>query len=350
MNPGKSFFFILVLFISLSVYADAKKAKVITESGKKWDVLFLKMSHDTIYLKARKPNGAVFKISGHKSKFRKVDFADGSSLDFSLSDYPKIGNAQKIKSPDDQPMIHDTVSVAPSSHQMLVEGKESITDSSNKEGESASVFSLESPSLQTMVDSLSKVDTASDTMKNAQRQPSAIVDTQAMVSIETNPSSASIEIDGQTVTGTTPFTAKHLSPGPHSIFVWKDSLIASKALTLEKGEMKSVQLNLEKPIMNRNVSVEKKKGRGNPLPLCVLSAISFAGSGVMYYFYKKDFKEASDASNFLNGSSVKGPAADRMLAKYRDKQGNAQTEFNLSAVFLGIGAAGILWAGFIFYF
>jgi hypothetical protein len=77
----------LVLTLALPTFAN-RRAKVLTESGKKWDVLFLKMSDDTIFLKAFKPNGDMFNISGHKSKFKKVEFTDGTSLDFSLSDFP----------------------------------------------------------------------------------------------------------------------------------------------------------------------------------------------------------------------------------------------------------------------
>jgi hypothetical protein len=76
-----------MFFIISAAFAE-KKAKVITESGKKWNVLFLRMSNDTVYLKVRKPNGNLFSVSGHKSKFRRIEFLDGSTLDLDLSNFP----------------------------------------------------------------------------------------------------------------------------------------------------------------------------------------------------------------------------------------------------------------------
>ena len=94
MNHSRMTFILAVFLFSLPVFA-GKKAKVVTESGKKWDVLFLKMSNDTIYLKARKSTGGFFSISGHKSKFQKVEFADGSLLDLSLSNFPPAEDSNK---------------------------------------------------------------------------------------------------------------------------------------------------------------------------------------------------------------------------------------------------------------
>ena len=112
MKYSKITFLLVLVLFSFPAFA-GKKAKVITESGKKWDVLFIKMSKDTIFLKARKPNGAIFSISGHKSKFRKVEFADGSLLDFSLSDFPPGEGQDKAGENVSAAAQGDTVFLAP---------------------------------------------------------------------------------------------------------------------------------------------------------------------------------------------------------------------------------------------
>jgi hypothetical protein len=66
----------------------AEKATVITETGKKHSVFFLRMHGDTIYLKVPKEDRTFFSISGHKSRFKSVRFSDGTMLDLTLSNYP----------------------------------------------------------------------------------------------------------------------------------------------------------------------------------------------------------------------------------------------------------------------
>jgi hypothetical protein len=104
---------VVFILIALAVPSLAgRKAKVTTGSGKKWDVLFLKMSKDTVFLKAFKPNGDMFNISGHKSKFKKLEFGDGTSLDFSLSNFPP---AEDLSSRGGAPASKDTLSLKPPS-------------------------------------------------------------------------------------------------------------------------------------------------------------------------------------------------------------------------------------------
>jgi hypothetical protein len=114
---------LLILFAVMGAYGE-KKARVITESGKKWNVIFIKMSNDTIYLKVPKPNGAFFSISGHKSKFKKLEFSDGSTLDFALSNFPFVENPENV---------FDTVNNIDSASLVKQNSLSTIKDSNNNQ-------------------------------------------------------------------------------------------------------------------------------------------------------------------------------------------------------------------------
>ncbi len=340
MNFGKAAMTVLVIALFFPVSAN-KKARVITESGKKWDVLFLKMSSDTIYIKAHKSNGAVFSISGHKSKFRKVEFSDGSLLDFSLSDFPpleskaKTGESAAAGTSRDTVFLYEPASGPPRQDTVFPAGRN---------GDASSPMS--SSSLKP--DSAASAFFASDTSALGTSAERSGPDTEATISIETKPSGAIVKIDGNPLPGTTPLTAKRLSVGEHNIAAFKDSLQASRTISLTNSKKDRVVLILEK-IARPAVSIGKKKGRGIAIALGLMSAASFAGSAGTYYLYNKYLPKEEATFNDLNNSVVKGSNAEALIEKNKAQHEDAQMRLNVSQILLGAGAL-FLATGIVVYF
>jgi hypothetical protein len=351
MNHLKIAFLLLMVLFSLPVFA-SKKAKVVTESGKKWDVLFLKMSNDTIYLRARKPNGGLFSISGHKSKFQKIEFADGSLLDFSLSDFPPAEGSGKTGDPAGASAQHDTVFLATPSLQQDPKDSASRADQSTGEAWASSTSSF-APSLyqaaqDTATAALTASDTAVQSRGNEKRETKAPLDSGAAVSVETKPPNAVVRIDGNQIEGTTPLVARHLTTGQHTIVAYNDSLQASRIVSLGKGELKRLHLTLEKSKAEQSAGV-KKKSRGLALSLSALSVVSFAGSAGTYYLYRKDHRKQMKTYEYLNNSSVKGPGVVDLIAQNESQHEETQLKLTISEILFGTGAL-LLGAGIIFYF
>jgi hypothetical protein len=352
MISGKYILGILVLCFSLSSLAEVKKARVITETGKKWNVFFLKMSHDTVYLKVYKPNGTPFHISGHKSKFRKVEFADGSLLDLSLSDFILSEKSQKnssdISSP---PPSRDTVVL---NGQSASPAKSDTTRSDNQfttPDIGAMTGSWDLPADKkndTMGSSMARLDSLAAERLREKKMERPLIDSGGLLTITTEPSKAAIEIDGRTIEGITPLIVNNVGKGEHRISARKDSLYASTNISLENGEVKQVALSLEKLQGNKPVAVIKKK-RGWGIVLCVLSATAIAGGGALYYLYGKDHDKEMQYYQALDQASVKGDAAGDLIAKNKEKHESAQLKLLGSEILFGMGAA-CLTAGLIIVF
>jgi hypothetical protein len=352
MKYKKTACILLVIALAFPTLAN-KKARVVTESGKKWDVVFLRMSNDTIYLKARKPSGALFSISGHKSKFRKVEFTDGSSLDFSLSDFPSTESKNKLKESGSIASSRDTVFLTTANVQQYQ--KDSIFLANKAIGEQlpggANAFSTQSTT-QIKTDSTSELQWVSDSseMKRSYEMTSEDFagDSEAVISIETKPSNASVKIDNKTIEGTTPLTVKHVAAGEHIIVASKDLLQASKTVTLTNGEMKHELLVLEKSQSTQS-AVGKKKGRRLAISLGVLSIASFAASAGTYYLYNRDHPSEVKTFESLNNSLVKGSTAESLIAKNQSQHDKAQMRLDISQILLGAGVA-FFATGIVIYF
>jgi hypothetical protein len=283
MNYRKIAVVFFLIALAFPTFAN-RKAKVITESGKKRDVLFLKMASDTLYLKAFKPNGDMFSISGHKSKFREVKFSDGSLLDFSLSEFPPVENPRQssegswkdtfpLTNQFDEEKSPEAATLPPQAPLGILPVKEDHP--------------------------ISALDTLAHWQKN-----------------EKSPEKSTID------SGTA--EKKHIVPAPE------------KPQPLQPAE--------PAPMV-----VGKKKARGFVLSLCLLSGASFAGSGVMYYFYRKDHWKEEETFSSLNNLSVKGSNSNELISNNKAQHQEERTKLNFSQILLGIGAASLV-TGVVFYF
>jgi hypothetical protein len=286
MNYGRVICLLIVAVLAFPALAN-KKAKVVTESGKKWDVLFLKMSNDTIYLKARKPNGAVFSISGHKSKFKKVEFSDGALLDLTLSDFPPH------------------------------EGKTGTKASPPETPSSDSVFQYEPPASQ------DHKDTVFLTNKTA---------------AETPPPAAQSKPDSVAATVAIPDSLRQQQVTEKSAKTpVVDSVVKERAVSTREQPPQAP------------AAAGKKKGRGPAIVIGLLSAASFAGSAGTYYLYKKYLPKEEKTFNDLNSSAVKGPGAEALIAQNKAQHEDTQKRLTMSQILLGAGAV-FLTVGIAFYF
>jgi hypothetical protein len=255
------------------------------------------MSNDTVYLKARKPNGALFSISGHKSKFRKIEFTDGSLLDFSQSDFPSADNKNKLREGAFSSSSRDTVSLTTPSVQYQ---KDSIflankaTDEQLLGGMNA--FPSQSTT-QFKTDSagdMSWVPDSSESKRSHEMTTEDVAgDTEGMISKETKPSNAMVKIEYK--------------------------------------------------------AANKKKGRRLALSLGVLSVVSFAGSVGTYYRYHRDHPNEVKTFEDLNNSMVKGSNAESLLSQNQSQHDKAQMNLTMSRILLGAGVA-FLAAGIVIYF
>jgi hypothetical protein len=293
MKYGKAALLVIVLALFSPVSAN-KKARVITESGKKWDVLFLKMSKDTIYLKARKPSGAVFSISGHKSKFRKVEFSDGSQLDFSLSDFPlpdnKKKNTETVGGVGDTVFLYEPSSQLAKNDTVFPAGRH---NDSTSLGTTPTVLQSSSPKPDSVKSQSFAVDTSGGQSPN--KQP--LLDSESMISLETKPANVAVKKDEKAFAGIG----------------------------------------------------EKKKSRGFAIALGLLSAASFAGSAGSYFLYNRHLPSEQQTFDDLNNSVVKGSNAETLIEKNKTQHENAQLKLTASNILLGAGVL-FLATGIIFYF
>ena len=357
VNKIGMFFFFLLVFTAM-VCAE-KKARVTTESGKKWDVVFLRMSNDTIYLKARKPNGAVFHISGHKSKFKKVEFTDGSLLDFGLSNFPPVESPSKTR--DIGEWSGDSLFRSPG-YSVPVLINTSPAPAGSPATDSSKAAAQSPPAHEPKPDTLTSAGKISDTLiapifvENTVQTagPKADSSTEAILFVETTPSKASIEIDARPVEGVSPLTIRHLKIGKHQLRVSLDSLEASMTVSLVPWKIKQVKLQLTKKMTAAKRTVapvvtERKKHHAVAFSLCALSVAALAGSGISYYFYLDDHNKAQDSKTELQQATVNGGPARALLETNKREHDKAQQRKMISQFLLGVGAA-CLGIGIVLYF
>ena len=343
-------FFFLVLFLAGAVFGD-KKARVITESGKKWDVVFLRMSNDTIYLKARKPSGAFFSISGYKSKFKRVEFSDGSLLDFTVSNFPSAETQNKPRDIGDWsssmdsssrkpgssgsswedipiPEKNDSSASGPNAVYLAFESKHDSAAATSPSQSNLNVQKMQENGLEKTRDARENGDTAKETG----------------LSIETKPSRALIEIDGKPIEGATPLVVRHLAAGKHTLRVHSGPLGNSMNVTLVPGKIGEVKLQLDK---EQSGSVKKKHTVA--FSLCMLSVAALAGSGASYYLFTDDRKKSEEAYESLQNASVLGTPSSNLLDVNKSKNGGAADKLKISQLLLGVAAA-FLGVGIVLYF
>jgi hypothetical protein len=293
MKYGKAALLIIVIALFFPVSAN-KKARVVTESGKKWDVLFIKMLSDTIYLKARKPNGSVFSISGHKSKFRKVEFSDGSTLDFSLSDFPpqdnKKKNGESANNPRDTVFLYEPSSQPAKKDSAIAASRQ---NDSTSPGLAPSLLQSSWPKPDSATGKPLSLDT---TVRRPPNEQPAL-DSESIISLETKPAIAAAPKDEKT------FAAVG----------------------------------------------KKKKSHGFAIALGLLSAASFAGSAGTYYLYNKHLPGEQQTFDDLNNSVVKGSNAKALIETNKTQHDKAQLKLTASNILLGAGVL-FLATGIIFYF
>ena len=289
------------------------KAKVITASGKKWDVLFLKMSNDTVFLKVFKPKGKAFNISGHKSKFKKVEFSDGSALDLSLSNFTPSEEGSQPKKGSAKGGAQDTASSAQTSSKKYWDDSFKLSDSKEEESPYEIGPSYQPPTrIKPAVgenQAAAADSSAREQKKEASPEKSAVA-LAAKVPVEPQPSSA--------------------------------------AATLEKPQPSSAAATPKKS-KGAAVVVGKKGGGRVGISLFGLSVTSFALSGIVYYFYHKDHGQEEETFASLNNRVIKGPNTLELISSNQDQHEGLQKKLTISQILLGLGAA-FLVADVIFYF
>jgi hypothetical protein len=294
MNYGKIAIVFFMIALAVPTFAN-RKAKVITESGKKWDVLFLNMSNDTIYLRAFKPNGDLFSIAGYKSKFKEIRFSDGSLLDFSLSNFPPV---TKPDQSNEGAVASGSYSLPPSPQQTWQDTFPQTSQLNEEASQWEKSLSSQSPS-GAQPGSTDQKATAPDTLTKRQE--------------------------------------KKISPDTPAI--------DSKATVPE--ETKQAPLALEKP-QTAGIAGSKIR-RGPSLSLGIMSIASCAVSGVMYSLYRQDHAKEEQTFARLDNLMLKGSNSDDLISKNKAQHQDAQTKLTVSEILLGLGAA-LLVANIVFYF
>ena len=336
---------IFILFMAAGAGFCEQKAKVLTATGKKWDVLFIRMHNDTVYLQVSKANGRPMSVSGHKTKFKKIELSDGTIIDLSLSNYPAEHDIKLSGDIGDWPGPSTYLGEAPPplSSELSVSKKTTFSQDSialdalaartEKEPRPDSSAGIKFPS-DDIAPTFSKEKTDS---------------TGGAIIVNTKPSLASIILDGKPIEATTPYTISHLAPGKHGIKVIKDSLYAFTVVTVKEHKTANVTLHLKKPAIEKAAPAEKKKNHALAWSLCLSSVVILAGSAASYYFALDDQKKALDARDFLDKSLVPGPNYQENLEINKQKSDAARLETNISSILLGIGALD-LGLGIVFFF
>ena len=93
----------------------------------------------------------------------------------------------------------------------------------------------------------------------------------------------------------------------------------------------------------------KRQGNRLAMPFFGLSIASFAGSGIVYYFYRKDHWKEEETFSSLNNLSVKGSNANGLLSENKAQHQESQKRLTISQILLGLGAA-FLATDIVFYF
>jgi hypothetical protein len=348
MDTKKSVF-IFILFFAVCTGFCEQKAKVLTVTGKKWDVVFIRLHSDTIYLQVPKANGKNMGVSGHKTKFKKVEFSDGTMLDLSLSNYP----------PEHEIKISGDIGDWPGPNSNFIESQSAISiPSPEPTVPKKSTFIEDSLALNALASHVQKETRPDSSMEKKALADHAVLvnvreksdSTGGAISISSKPSSASIILDGKPLeAATTPYTIKHLASGRHGIRVAKDSLYAFTIVTVKEYKTITINLRLKKePVVNAPSPV-KRKNHALAWSLCMSSVVLFAGSAASYYFALDDQKKALEAKNLLENSLVPGKNYEENLEINKQKSDAARLKISISEILLGVGAID-LGLGIVFFF
>jgi hypothetical protein len=285
-------------------------------------------------------------VSGHKTKFKKIELSDGTIIDLSLSNYPA---EHEIK-------LNGDIGDWPGPMSFTPEPQSTSSSPSESAAPKKSTFVEDSLALNALV-SNSEMEPRPD---SSAEKKSAVKGIQTNIQeksdsdggtvvIDTKPSLASITLDGKPTEATTPFTFKHLASGKHGIKVIKDSLYAFTVVTVKEHKTANVILHLKKPAVEKAAPAEKKKNHALAWSLCLSSVVILAGSAASYFFALDDQKKALDAKDFLDKSLVPGPSYQENLEINKQKSDAARLETNISSILLGIGALD-LGLGIVFFF
>jgi hypothetical protein len=342
MHINKGIFITILLFVVGNGFGE-QKAKVLTETGKKWEVIFIRMHKDTIYLQVPKPDGKKINVSGHKSRFKSVDFEDGSALDFSLSEFP-VQRELKLAGdigdwPGNNPAQQPRASEAPATtaEQNAAQKKIYQDDSS-----AMSLMFSDNPSV-------SRPDTVT-IKKSGDTAPGAKADTATgSLYVETKPGLAQLYLDGKFIEGTTPITIRGVAPGKHGVRIFKDSLRAFSLVTVNPEKTTKVTLKLKKEKEAKASQPAVKKSHGLAWSFCLSSAALFVGSAATYYLALDDQDKAQAAKDQLSKSQVAGSVYNQNLSINKTKSDDASTKVKISDILLGAGVLG-LGLGVVFFF
>jgi PEGA domain. len=342
--------FIFILFIAVCSGFCEQKAKVLTVTGKKWDVLFIRMHNDTIYLQVPKVNGKTAMVSGHKEKFKKIEFTDGTMLDLSLSNYPAEPEIKLNGDIGDFPGTTSSSSGSQTAAPAPSNGPNAALKSTFIEDSLALNAAASHGQPETRPDSLAGVKSSLDNISQTAVSEKSDSNGGTIV-IETKPSFALITLDGKPLEIATPYTIKHLAPGRHGIRVTKDSLSAFTLVTVKKQKTINVNVRLKKEAVVKTLSSTdvKKKGHALAWSLCMSSVVLLASSAASYYFAFEDQKRAQEAKDILDNSSVHGSVYEEQLEINTQKSNAARLETNFSEVLLGAGILD-LGLGIVFFF
>jgi PEGA domain len=338
--------FIGILFFAFGAGFCGQKAKVLTATGKKWDVVFIRMHNDTIYLQVPKVNGKPMSVNGHKTKFKKIEFSDGTTLDLSLSNYPPEHEVKSNGDIGDWPgpsLSYTEPQTAPPPSESTASKKSTFVEDSVALNALAAYAEKES-----RPDSSAGKKTSADSIGQTNIQGKSDIAGGTIV-LSTKPSLASITLDGNSMEETTPFTLKHVAPGRHSLRVAKDSLSAFTVITVKEHKTANISLRLKKEGVEKTPVPVKRKNHTLAWSLCLSSAVLLAGSAASYYVALDDQKKALDAKDFLDKSLVPGKSYEQNLEINRQKSDDARSKIRISDILLGIGALD-LGLGVVFFF
>ena len=324
MHYGRIAIVFLIIALAMPIFANTK-AKVTTKSGKKWNVLFLKMSNDTIYLKAFKPKGKMFDISGHKSKFKKLEFSDGSALDLSLSDFTAPEEGSQPKKGSVKGGARDTVSSTQASSRKYWDDSFKLPDSKEENSPYEIGPSYQPPTRIKPAMSDNQAAAADSSAKGQKK--------------ETSPEKPAIDLAAKAPVEPPPSIAAATPEKPQ---------LSSAAASPKKPQPSSVAATPKKP-KGAAVAVGKKRGSRVGISLFGLSVTSFALSGIVYYFYHKDHGQEEETFASLNNRVIKGPNTRELISSNQDQHEGLQKKLTISQTLLGLGAA-FLVADVIFYF
>lgn len=325
---GFRVFSAILLLSSLFAIHAAQRAKVITDTGKKHSVIFLRMHSDTIYLKVPRGDGTSFSISGYKSRFKSVEFVNGKHLDFSLHNYPP-------EYPTEDPSSSSQDS---SSWMLLVRTHaDSVRIDSSFRADSSALAYLaekmqseperkkESPHKEE-----SSVGQAED-KKNAASES-------ASLRIKTAPSHARIYLNDSLIEQKSPVLIGELRPGVCLVRATSGRLEASSVLTLKPGQPEELMLKLIDPTRTENAGKNLAKNHGGGgVGLTILSVALLAGGGTFYYLSTQDSKNAEKAKQYLEASTVPGPVYDQKVQQNESLTNNACRKLEIAAGLAGTG-------------